>query len=141
MDETVKLIVKIPKEDYLAFSELSEKEKVNELSYYERIIANGIPLDSVMAEIERLKHQYTDVSGYRWWNNAIDNCLHTIRDECDMREVSETMTREEAIEILKIYKEESEEDYWVMRAKALDIAIKALQEYEKYFPTPTEDCH
>lgn len=51
------------------------------------------------------------------------------------------MTREEAIEILKVYKEESEEDYWVMRAKALDIAIKALQEYEKYFPTPTEDCH
>ena len=36
------------------------------------------------------------------------------------------MTREEAIEILKTYKEESEEDYWVMRAKALGMAISAL---------------
>lgn len=36
------------------------------------------------------------------------------------------MTREEAIEILKIYKEESEEDYWVKRAKALEMAIEAL---------------
>lgn len=48
-----------------------------------RAILEGTPLDSVKAEIERLKHQYTDVSGYRWWNNAIDNCLHTIRDVCD----------------------------------------------------------
>ena len=40
----IEVVVKVAKEDYLAFSKLSEKEKVNELSYYERIIANGIPL-------------------------------------------------------------------------------------------------
>ena len=40
----IELVIKIPEEDYLTFSELSEKEKVNELSYYERIIANGTPL-------------------------------------------------------------------------------------------------
>lgn len=41
---SVELVIKIPEEDYLALSELSEKEKVNELSYYERIIANGTSL-------------------------------------------------------------------------------------------------
>lgn len=40
----IEVVVKVAKEDYLTFSKLSEKEKVNELSYYERIIANGIPL-------------------------------------------------------------------------------------------------
>ena len=45
-----------------------------------RGVKYGTPLDDVKAEIERLKHQYTDVSGYRWWNNAIDNCLNIIRD-------------------------------------------------------------
>ena len=42
--EYVELVIKITEKDYLTFSKLSEKEKVNELSYYERIIANGIPL-------------------------------------------------------------------------------------------------
>ena len=41
---SIELIIKIPEKDYLAYSKLSEKEKVNELSYYERIIANGKPL-------------------------------------------------------------------------------------------------
>lgn len=41
----MKLIIDIPDEEYKTFSELSEKEKVNELSYYERIIANGIPYE------------------------------------------------------------------------------------------------
>lgn len=40
----IEIVIKIPEEDYLTFSELSEKEKVNELTYYERIIANGTPL-------------------------------------------------------------------------------------------------
>ena len=39
----IELVIKIPEEDYSTFSELSEKKKVNELSYYERIIANGTP--------------------------------------------------------------------------------------------------
>ena len=37
------------------------------------------------------------------------------------------MTREEAIELLSKYKQESEEDYWVKRAEALGMAIEALQ--------------
>lgn len=41
--EDVELVIKMPKKDYLTYSKLSEKE-INELSYYERIIANGTPL-------------------------------------------------------------------------------------------------
>lgn len=40
----MRVIVDIPDEEYKTLSNMSEKEKVNELSYYERIIANGIPL-------------------------------------------------------------------------------------------------
>lgn len=40
----IELVIKIPEEDYLVYSELSEKEKANELTYYEKIIANGTPL-------------------------------------------------------------------------------------------------
>ena len=64
MTDTVKLIIEIPKADYLAFSELSEKEKVNELSYYERIIANGIPLDDVKAEIDKAQEPYKTSTAY-----------------------------------------------------------------------------
>ena len=38
------------------------------------------------------------------------------------------MTREEAIEILKKYKDESEEDYYEKRAKALGKGIEALEQ-------------
>jgi hypothetical protein len=38
----MKLIIDIPDEEYKTLSKLPEKEKVNELSYYERVIANGI---------------------------------------------------------------------------------------------------
>lgn len=40
----MKLIIDIDEAEYTTLSKLSEKEKVNELSYDERIIANGIPL-------------------------------------------------------------------------------------------------
>ena len=43
------------------------------------------------------------------------------------REGDKRMTREEAIEILKKYKDESEEDYWVKRAEALGMAIESLE--------------
>lgn len=39
------IVIDIPNEEYKTLSELSEKEKVNELSYYERIIAQGIPYE------------------------------------------------------------------------------------------------
>ena len=38
------------------------------------------------------------------------------------------MRNEEAIKLLQKYKEESEEDYYVKRAEALDKAIKALEQ-------------
>jgi hypothetical protein len=41
----MKLIIDIPDEEYKTLSKMSEKEKVNELSYYERAIANGIPYE------------------------------------------------------------------------------------------------
>jgi hypothetical protein len=40
----IEIVIKIPEKDYLTFSKLSEKEKINELTYYEKMIANGIPL-------------------------------------------------------------------------------------------------
>ena len=40
----MKIVIDIPDEEYTTLSKMSEKEKVNELSYYERIISNGIPL-------------------------------------------------------------------------------------------------
>lgn len=40
----MRIVIKIPEEEYKTLSEMSEKEKVNELSYYERIIADGAPL-------------------------------------------------------------------------------------------------
>lgn len=49
------------------------------------------------------------------------------------------MTREEAIKILEFEKQGVFKS--LATKEALDIAIKALQEYEKYFPTPTEDSH
>lgn len=51
----------------------------------------------------------------------------------------EEMTREEAIKILEFEKQGVFKSSTTK--EALDIAIKALQEYEKYFPTPTEDSH
>lgn len=41
----MKLIIDIPDEEYKTLSNMSEKEKVNELSYYERTIANGTPYE------------------------------------------------------------------------------------------------
>ncbi len=32
-------------------------------------------LEKLRAEIGRLKYQNTNFDVYRWWNNAIDNCL------------------------------------------------------------------
>lgn len=40
----MKIVIDIPDEEYKTLSKLSEKERVNELSYYERIIADGTPL-------------------------------------------------------------------------------------------------
>ena len=48
----MKLIIDIPVEEFEALSKMSEKEKVNELSYYERVIASGEPYDtSLLNEI------------------------------------------------------------------------------------------
>ena len=77
----MKLIIDIPEDYYEIIKHHVDNHQLDYRPF--EIIANGTPLDDVKAEIERLKHQYTDVSGYRWWNNAIDNCLHTIRDVCD----------------------------------------------------------
>ena len=46
------------------------------------------------------------------------------------------MTNEEAIRVLSMV-----ECHGSLTQKAKEKAIEALQEYEKYFPTPTEDCH
>jgi hypothetical protein len=40
----IEIVIKIQEKDYLTFSKLSEKEKINELTYYEKMIAYGKPL-------------------------------------------------------------------------------------------------
>lgn len=39
----MQIVIDISDEEYKTLSKTSEKEKANELSYYERVIANGIP--------------------------------------------------------------------------------------------------
>lgn len=61
------------------------EEKMSIIDYVNAYTDEGVTsaddvLDKLRAEMEQLKHQNTDVSGYRWWNNAIDNCLHIIDD-------------------------------------------------------------
>ena len=82
----MKLIIDISEDTYARLFDNGIQDNeiaVDDVCEMARALRLGTPLDDVKAEIERLKHQYTDVSGYRWWNNAIDNCLHTIRDVCD----------------------------------------------------------
>lgn len=88
MSDNIKLVIEIPKDYYKVLTEseiimTSPRSAKTFMSVIYSAIAHGIPLDDLATQIERLKHQHTDVSGYRWWNNAINNCLHTIRDVCD----------------------------------------------------------
>ena len=39
-------------------------------------------------EIEQLKHKATDVEGYRWWNNAIENCLQELDKLIESEEIN-----------------------------------------------------
>lgn len=65
----VKLMSEIPDEEYKTLSELSEKEKANELSYYEKVIANGTPItEGDMISREGLKaevDEYYKKGGYQ----------------------------------------------------------------------------
>lgn len=61
----MKLIIDILDEDYKTLSKMSEKEKVNELSYYERAIANGTP--------------YEEQTPYK---DAYDKTLEEMKKEC-----------------------------------------------------------
>lgn len=77
----MKIVIDTSKEVYNALrnerleilSKISGQQIVNTFQ-------NAIPLDNITDEIKTLKHEHTDVSGYRWWNNAIDNALDIIRD-------------------------------------------------------------
>lgn len=61
----------------------SEKPNKSEWQHDHEILkaysdgANEV-LDKIKTDIEGLKHEHTDVSGYRWWDNAIDNALSII---------------------------------------------------------------
>lgn len=66
----MKLIIDIPNEVYKTLSELSEKEKINELSYYDRIIANGTPYEERtqgdLISREALKHRFAQITYVRF---------------------------------------------------------------------------
>ena len=104
----IKLIIKISEEDYLTFSELSEKEKINDLSYYERVIANGIPLkrelDKIRAEIlEEKECAYANFEAYK-----IDYLMQDEEDVLDSLPQDDfRYGMERAIEIIDKYKAES----------------------------------
>lgn len=77
----MKIVIDISKEVYNALRN-ERLEILSKISGQQIVdtFQNAIPLDVVTDEIKTLKHEHTDVSGYRWWNNAIDNVLHIIRD-------------------------------------------------------------
>lgn len=63
----IELVIKIPEEDYLVYSELSEKEKANELTYYEKMIAYGTPLPKGhgrIGDLDALRCENTDFDTY-----------------------------------------------------------------------------
>lgn len=60
----IELVIKIPEDEYKALSGMSEKEKVNELYYYERIIADGIPLPKGHGKIGDLDALREEVSSW-----------------------------------------------------------------------------
>ena len=74
----IELLIKVPEEYYKAIKKIPKYQYTTDML----IIANGTPLteifEGIKAEIEGLKHEHTDVSGYRWWDNAIDNALSII---------------------------------------------------------------
>ncbi len=53
-------------------------------------VGKGTPLTEVLedirTDIEGLKHEHTDVSGYRWWDNAIVNVLNIINSHTETEE-------------------------------------------------------
>ena len=54
----------------------------------EQIIANGIPLDKIRAEIEQAKHEEPDVSDYQW-NDGIEKALEIIDKHKKEDEITE----------------------------------------------------
>ena len=68
----IELVIKVPEEDYLTFSKLSEKEKVNKLTYYEKMIAYGKPLPKKHGrlidadKLEYIKNDRPDEIGYHY---------------------------------------------------------------------------
>lgn len=58
----VKRIIEIEEQEYKALSELSEREKVNELSYYEKIIAQSKPYDDSGDLISRSALKYKNLA-------------------------------------------------------------------------------
>lgn len=57
----IELVIKVPEEDYLTFSKLSEKEKINKLTYYEKMIAYGKLLPKGHGKIGDLTKLYNEI--------------------------------------------------------------------------------
>lgn len=77
----MKIVIDVSKEVYNALRN-ERLEILSKISGQQIVdtFQNAIPLDNITDEIKTLKHEYTDVSGYRWWDNAIDNALDIIKD-------------------------------------------------------------
>ena len=90
----IELVIKMPKKDYLTYSKLSEKE-INELSYYERIIANGTPLPKGHGKLFDGEAYYADIKKHYFDNDTVIRCtelaLHNAKPiiEADTEEESE----------------------------------------------------
>jgi hypothetical protein len=79
----MKIVIDISDEEYKTLSKMSEKEKVNELSYYERVIANGIPYEHKGGLIsrealketakEKFGEDITSITLFKIFEELIDN--------------------------------------------------------------------
>lgn len=72
----IEVVIKIPKKDYLTYSKLSEKE-INELSYYERIIANGTQLPKE-CDIQRIIPKRVNIEKWIYTKCPNQNCNHEL---------------------------------------------------------------
>lgn len=77
----MKLIIDISEDDYEWAKQIAQTR--NESVYCERqiiAISNGIPLDTVKAEMEKLAEQYKE---YRYANTYISLCIKIIDEHID----------------------------------------------------------
>lgn len=75
----------------------------NAVHYVANLSAEPCDVSKIEQEISRLKHKDTSVEGYRWWNNAIENCLHIIHNPLCAEPCEDYISRQAVLDVLMPY--------------------------------------